>query len=66
MFDVYILDEKFRNKTLVEGYSSFIWTDRAREEGEFTAVFPANALSYLLLKKDNFLVKTCRIRSCKY
>ena len=32
MFDVYILDEKFRNKTLVEGYSSFIWTDRAREE----------------------------------
>ena len=55
MFDVYILDEKFRNKTLVEGYSSFIWTDRAREEGEFTAVFPANAPILSSLEKRQFL-----------
>ena len=58
MFDVYILDEKFRNKTLVEGYSSFIWTDRAREEGEFTAVFPANAPILSSLEKRQFLVLT--------
>ena len=43
MLDIYILDERFLNKTLVEGYSSFIWTDRATEEGEFSAIFPENA-----------------------
>ena len=43
MLDIYILDEQFLNKTLVEGYSSFIWTDRATEEGEFSAIFPENA-----------------------
>ena len=38
--DIFLLDSSFRNYKLIEKYTSLLWTDRFREEGDFELVLP--------------------------
>lgn len=58
MMDFYILDSEYKNDVLIEGYYSFIWTDRAKKLGDFEAVFPANAPILRKLVKGVFIGQT--------
>lgn len=58
MTDFYILDSEYKNDVLIEGYNSFIWTDRAKELGDFEALFPANAPILSKLVKGVFIGQT--------
>lgn len=54
--EAYILNKNFETVELIDTFTSFIWTDRYQEEGDFDLRMPIeNALKLQYLKRDNYL-----------
>lgn len=54
--EAYILNKKFETVELIDTFTSFIWTDRYQEEGDFDLRMPIeNAVKLEYLKLDNYL-----------
>lgn len=54
--DVYILNPKFEFVEVVDGYESFIWTERFNGYGDFELLLPIEAISLDILMAENFVV----------
>lgn len=55
--ELYTLDETFQKDTVVEGYSSAIWTERFSKNGDVNIVMPASAERIALLAEGKFLAE---------
>lgn len=53
--DINVLDTKFDTQAVVDTYTSFIWTDRYRECGDFELYVPASKEMSNILVKDRYL-----------
>lgn len=53
--EFYILDEQLRKVETIEGFKSFIWTERYSAYGDFQIDVPANRLTRTLLAMDTLI-----------
>lgn len=53
--DIFILDDQFRRREIIEGFESVIWTERFSSWGDFQLVIPATIKSRSLFKLGGFL-----------
>lgn len=55
--DAYVLTEDFETIKILDDYSSFIWTDRYWEAGDFEIKLPASVLTLSQFAVDYYIVK---------
>jgi len=53
--DVYSLDEFFRKLSVIDAFSSFIWTERYAAPGDFNLVVPVTPQAVSILAEGSFL-----------
>ena len=53
--EVYLLDDNFERKEIIDEYKSFIWTERYRKCGDFELYISKNSQFASSIAKDNFL-----------
>lgn len=49
MIDIWVLDENYRLKGVIDNYKSVIWTERLSENGDFEIYCPNNIYNYNIL-----------------
>lgn len=52
--EVYLLDEEFERKEIIDEYKSFIWTERFNKCGDFELYISADSCFSYAIQKDNF------------
>lgn len=55
--EVYVLNQKFESIALIDSFTSFIWTDRYNEYGDFELCLAPSIEILQYLAKDNYLWK---------
>jgi hypothetical protein len=56
--EFYTLDANLRRNQVIEGFTSFIWTERYSDAGDFTIVIPSTISSRSLLTKGTWIAKS--------
>lgn len=54
-FDIYILDTNFETVAVIDAFTSFIWTDRYWEYGDFEIELPASVEAVRIFKQDYYV-----------
>lgn len=56
--EAWVLDEKYESIFVIDDYSTFIWTDRYKESGDFELHMPVNLQALNAIKLDRYIYIT--------